>query len=293
MNSKQISRDSNRSNVASLLLCCADKTGIIALLTDFFSQRNLNISRHVVYTNDGQFFLRLEWDLNDLWEDEASFSEEFASFVSDHNVIFDVRFMNRKQSIGLFVSKQSHALIDTLNKAESNYFPDVDISFIVANDQQMRGAADRHGIPFFFIPTDTNALEYEKRQLEVIHRYKPDYIGLAQYKVLISANFISRAECPIIDIRRSFLSANTDQESYRSAFDRGVKLIGATSSFVTADLDSGPIIDQDVVRVLACASVDDMVALGKEVEQKVFARAMLKVLQHKVIVHKNRTVVFD
>jgi len=281
------------SNIASLLLSCTDQVGIIASLANFFAERDLNISRYAEYTDEGQFFSRLEWPINDRWDDEAAFGEEFLALANQYEATFEARFMNRSQSIGLFVSKQPHALIEMLNKYEANYFPNIEISFIVGNDESVQRLADRHGLPFFYIPTDVETLEYEKKQLEIIHRYKPDYVGLARYMKILSANFIELAGCPIINIHHSFLPSFVGAKPYQMAYDRGVKLIGATSHFVTADLDQGPIIEQDVARVAPGASVKDMIKMGRDIEQKVFVRAMLKVLEHKAIVYKNRTIIFN
>lgn len=281
------------SNIASLLFSSTDEVGIIASLANFFSERDLNISRYAEYTDDGQFFSRLEWARNDRWEDEAAFSAEFCSVAKLYNATFDVRFMDRVQSLGLFVSKQAHALIEILNKYEAGYFPNVEISFIVGNDASMQRIADRHGTPFFYIPTDVDVSEYEKKQLDIIHRYKPDYIGLARYMKILSADFIDSVECPIVNIHHSFLPSFIGAKPYQMAYDRGVKLIGATSHFVTADLDQGPIIEQDVGRVIPGASVHDMIKMGRDIEQQVFARAMLKVLEHKAIIYKNRTIIFN
>jgi len=281
------------TNIASLLFTSSDEVGIIASLANFFSERDLNISHYAEYTDDGQFFSRLEWTLNERWKDEAAFSEEFTAVASVYDATFDVRFMDRVQSVGLFVSKQPHALIEVLNKYEANYFPRIEINFIVGNDESMQQIADRHGIPFFYIPTDCDITEYEEKQLDIIQRYKPDYVGLARYMKVLSANFIEAAGCPIINIHHSFLPSFVGAKPYKMAYDRGVKLIGATSHFVTADLDQGPIIEQDVGRVLPGASVQDMIKMGRDIEQKVFANAMLKVLEHKAIIYKNRTIIFN
>jgi len=280
------------SNIASLLFCCPDQVGIIASLANFFAQRGLSISRYAEYTDDGQFFSRFEWQLNDRWEGEGEFANEFSQLADQYQAVFDVRFKSRSQSIGLFVSKQPHALIEILNKAEANYFPNLEIQFIVGNDQSMQHIADRHAVPFFYISTQGDAIEYEHKQLDIIHRYKPDYVGLARYMKVLSAKFIDSAGCSIVNIHHSFLPSFVGAKPYKLAYERGVKLIGATSHFVTADLDQGPIIEQDVARVGAGASVEDMIKMGRDIEQKVFARAMLKVLEHKVIVYKNRTIVF-
>lgn len=283
----------NNVVTASLLFSCVDQVGIISALANFFSERGLNISRYAEYTDNGQFFSRLEWPLNERWEDEDAFADEFSALARHYQAVFESRFNIRQQSIGLFASKQPHALIEMLNKVEANFFPQAGISFIVGNDESISKLADRHGVPFFFIPTDGDALEYEKKQLEIIHRYQPDYVGLARYMKVLSANFIEQAGCPIINIHHSFLPSFVGAKPYQMAYDRGVKLIGATSHFVTADLDQGPIIEQDVARVKPGASVQNMIKMGRDIEQKVFATAMLKVLEHKAIIYKNRTIIFD
>ena len=279
--------------IASLLFSSRDQVGIIASLANFFSERNLNISRYEEFTDDGQFFSRLEWRLNDRWVNEEVFALEFQSLVDEFNAEFEVRFMNQKQSLGLFVSKQPHALIEILNKHEANFVPGLEIGFIIGNDESIQRIADRHGIPFFYVPTDGDIAKYEAQQLEIIHRYKPDYLGLARYMKVLSSNFIDQAGCPIVNIHHSFLPSFVGAKPYQMAYERGVKLMGATSHFVTPDLDQGPIIEQDVQRINTGSSVQQMIKMGRDIEQRVFARAILKVLEHKTIVYKNRTIVFN
>ncbi|MEM7359819.1 MAG: formyltetrahydrofolate deformylase [Pseudomonadota bacterium] len=292
MNTKSPQIDES-APMAALLFNCPDKIGIIAALAEFFSQRNLNISKYEEYTDDGQFFSRLEWPITERWATETDFSDEFTDLAQHYQANFQVRFFNRTQSLGLFVSKQPHALIEILNKQEANFFPGVEISFIVGNDPAMQKYADRHATPFFYIPTDTDALAYEQKQLEIVHRYSPDYLGLARYMKVLSANFLQQVGCPVINIHHSFLPSFVGAKPYQMAYNRGVKLIGATSHFVTAELDQGPIIEQDVARVGVAASVQDMIKMGRDIEQQVFARALLKVLEHKAIVFKNRTIIFN
>lgn len=278
---------------ASLIFTSSDQVGIIASLANFFSERSLNISRYEEFTDDGQFFSRLEWPLDDRWEDEAAFNDEFSSLATHFDATFEARFMNRGLTLGLFVSKQSHALIEVLNKQEANFVPGLEISFIIGNDESMQKIADRHATPFFYVSTQGDALAYEQKQLEIIQRYQPDYIGLARYMKILSANFIDRAGCPIINIHHSFLPSFVGAKPYQMAYERGVKLMGATSHFVTPELDQGPIIEQDVQRVNTGSSVQEMIKMGRDVERRVFARALQKVLEHKTIVYKNRTVIFN
>ena len=279
--------------IASLLFSSRDQVGIIASLANFFSERGLNISRYEEFTDDGQFFSRLEWPLNERWVNEETFAIEFQSLALEFDAKFEARFMNQKQRLGLFVSKQPHALIEILNKQEANFVPGLEISFIIGNDESMQRIADRHAIPFFYVSTNVDTQEYEAQQLEIVHRYKPNYIGLARYMKILSAKFIDQVDCPIINIHHSFLPSFVGAKPYQMAYERGVKLMGATSHFVTPDLDQGPIIEQDVQRVHAGSSVQEMIKLGRDVEQRVFARAILKVLEHKTIVYKNRTIIFN
>ncbi|MBT8114809.1 MAG: formyltetrahydrofolate deformylase [Arenicella sp.] len=277
---------------AALVFSCVDQVGIIARLTSFFAERDLNISRYEEFTDDGYFFSRLEWSLNELWEDEQAFSNEFQQLADSYNADFDIRFFNRPASVGLFVSTQPHALIGILNKYEADYFPHMEVSFIVADDKAMHAIADRHGIPFFYVSTEVEALDYEHQQLEIVHRYNPDILGLARYGKVVSTNFLQQVSCPIVNIHDSFPASCNGAEPYQMAYDSGIKLIGATARLVTPELDHGPIIEQEVKRVPTAVSLPELIKLGCDIEQKVFARAMLKMLDQKIIVHGNRTIVF-
>jgi len=280
-------------DTASLLFNCKDRVGVIAVLANFFSSRELNISRYEEYVDDGHFFSRLEWKLDERWKEPEDFCVEFAEIAASYDADVDVHFFNEPQNVGLFASKQTHALIEVLNKHEARFFPNTNLCFIIGNDKSIQKIADRHGIPFFFIDTDCAIEEYETKQLEIIERYQPNYIGLARYMKVLSADFLEQASCPVINIHHSFLPSFVGAKPYQMAYDRGVKLIGATSHFVTPDLDQGPIIEQDVLRVGTAVNVKDMVKMGRDIEQKVFARALLKVLEHKAIIYKNRTIIFN
>jgi formyltetrahydrofolate deformylase len=285
--------NTNKNVVASLLFSAADDLGIVASIAGFFAQRNLNISRFAEYTDAGHFFSRLEWSMDDRWDNEADFVADFNVVAEKYKATFSVRFMGRKQTLGIFASSQSHTLIDILTRVETNYFPDLEISFIIGNLEPMRKIADHHGVPFFYSDTTADALQYEKKQFEIIQRYTPDYIGLAGYRKVLSANFVAKISCPVINIKHSFLPSIKGADPFELAYERGVKLIGATSQYVTAELDHGPIIEQDVRRVSPGASAQDMIKIGHEIEHKVFARALLKALEHKIIIYKNRSIVFD
>jgi formyltetrahydrofolate deformylase len=281
------------SNIAALLFTCPDQVGIISSLANFFAERKLNITRYEEYTDAGQFFSRLEWQCDSGWQEPKEFNEDFASLAESFGASFDVRFFDRTQRVGLFASKQPHALIEVFNKSEAGYFPNTDISFVIGNDEAIGKVANRHGVPFFFVDTKKPTEEYEAEQLEIVSRYKPHYVGLARYMKVLSEDFINKVGCPVVNIHHSFLPSFVGAKPYQMAYERGVKLIGATSHFVTPELDQGPIIEQDVQRVAPGASLQDMIKMGRDIEQKVFAKALLKTLEHKVIVYQNRTVVFN
>lgn len=281
-------------SVASLLFSCPDRVGIIAALANYFSERKLSICRYEEYADAGRFFSRLEWQINDRWVNAESFNEEFASFAQKFNAEFEVRLFSRIQSLGLLASKQPHALIEILNKQEADYFPNTSIAFILGNDESMKKIADRYEIPFHFVATkDRETADYEAEQLGIINQYDPDYLGLARYMKVLSPNFLQQTHCPIINIHHSFLPSFVGASPYQMAYERGVKLIGATSHFVTEDLDQGPIIEQDVARVSTGSSVKDMIKMGRDIEQRVFAKALQKALENKAIIHENRTVIFS
>lgn len=276
-----------------LLVQCVDQVSVIELLNKFFSDRGLVVLRFEKVTCDGQAFSRIEWSLDGLWDDQSVFSAEFAPLGEQLQAHFSVRFMSEPHSIGLFASKQADTLVDVISKHQSSFFPYMGISFIIGNDHSMEKIADRYGVPFFLIDTDGDALTYEKRQLEIIQRYKPTYLGLTHYVNTLSTHFLKQLECPVISVHRAYLSASTVIESSQMAFEQGVKTIGATARFVTPELNQGPIIEQNVVRVNSASSIEEINDLGNDVEKQVFADALMKLYQHKVCIYKNRTIVFN
>ena len=184
-----------------------------------------------------------------------------------------------------------HALLEVLNKIELGDLVDAQVSFIVGNFDHSAIAA-RLGIPFYYIPTKENP-SFEEQQLEIIAKYAPDFIGLARYMKILSAEFIDQAGCPIINIHHSFLPSFVGAKPYEMAYERGVKLMGATSHFVIPELDQWPIIEQDVSRIRSGYSVDKLKQIGRDTEKKVFAQALKKVLEHKAVVFRGRTVIFE
>lgn len=268
---------------------------MISAIADFFSDRNISLNRSEVYNIHDRIFLRCEWILNDCWEDEQDFENEFTSVADRLAATYSVRFLNRSQSVGLFVSSEEHVLIEILAKADSDFYPPMEIVFIVGDDEKLQQIADRHAVPFFHISTQSSknreTLQYERRQLEIVRRYKPGYLGFAKYTRVLSANFLQKIHCPVLGIENLFNAKSVD-ESYDQAYERGAKLVGATCHFITADLGRGSIIEQDVRRISTAATLPEIVQLSYDVERSVFATGLQKVLWHKVITHNNRTIVF-
>lgn len=282
------------SSSACLLFSCPDQSGIVADVTRFFSDRKVNIATIEQHSEDDFFFVRIEWDNAENPVSNTEFEKDFGVISKKFDGDFRMHFFSQKQTLGLFVSKEPHALLEILAKYEMDEFPNLEISFLVSNDDKSEVFATRYDIPFFYIPTNNDdSFDHEAAQLEVIKKFKPDYIGLARYMKILSANFIEQAGCPIINIHHSFLPSFIGAKPYEMAYSKGVKLVGATSHFVIPELDQGPIIEQGVTRVLSGDSVEKFKCMGRDTEKTVFAQAMKKVLEHKVIVYKGRTIIFE
>jgi len=279
---------------ACLLFQCNDEVGIIAELVGFFKDHKISISRFEEYTDQQYFFARLEWEGDHPWATVQEFDAAFSPITdryggSGHRAYF----FDQPQRLGLFSSKEPHTLIEAINKTEAGDYPNTEICFLVSNSRSIEKYADRHSIPFHFIKTYKDPAKHEPEQLDIIRQYQPDVIGLARYMKILSADFIASAECPIVNIHHSFLPSFVGAKPYEMAYQRGVKLIGATSHYVIPALDQGPIIEQGVIRVEPGDSVEHMKRIGRDVEKQVFGKALEKVLQHKTITYDNKTIVFN
>lgn len=270
---------------------CPDRPGIVAELSAFLAEHRCNILALEQHVEQDRFFIRIEWEDNGAWQDSDAFAADFSALPVSVGGELDIHFFNRPQSLGLFVSREPHALLEVLNKIELGDLVDAQVSFIIGNVDHSAIAA-RVGVPFYFVPTKDNP-DFEAQQLEIIAKHNPDFIGLARYMKILSAEFIDRAACPIINIHHSFLPSFVGAKPYEMAYERGVKLMGATSHFVIPELDQGPIIEQDVSRIRSGYSVEKLKQIGRDTEKKVFAQALKKVLERKTVVFSGRTVVFE
>jgi len=288
--------NSPNTKSATLLIHCDDQPGIVVSITDFIFNNGgniLNLDQHVDAEHK-MFFMRVEWDLQKFVLAISNIDKEFeANVASRFGMQWQLHFSGDEPRMALFVSKLPHCFYDILSRYEAGEWQ-VDIPLIISNHNDMAAVAERFGIDYICLPVDKdNKQEQEEKQLELLENYNIDFIVLARYMQILSENFIEHYPQRIINIHHSFLPAFPGGRPYHSAYARGVKIIGATSHYVTADLDAGPIIEQDVVYVSHKDTVDDMVRKGRDLEKVVLARAIWHQLNHNLLVCDNRTIVFD
>ncbi len=279
---------------ATLLISCPDRKGLVAAVTDFISRHNGNIlqlDQHVD-TQENVFFMRVEWDLENFQVKREDIATRFGEIAAPFEMTWQIHFSDQIPRMAIFVSKESHCLYDILYRQQSGEWK-VEIPVIISNHPDMGELAAKFGIPYRVVPInkDTKA-EAEQAQLALLDEFKPDLIVLARYMQIISENFVSHYPNSIINIHHSFLPAFAGAKPYHRAHGRGVKIIGASSHYVTAELDAGPIIEQDIMRVNHRDSVADLVRKGKDVEKLVLSRAIRYHLNHQVLVYNNKTVIF-
>ncbi len=281
---------------AILLIHCRDRQGLVAAITDFIARNNGNIiylDQHV----DAQqqvFFMRVEWELDQFRIPSGEIGAQFQSELAERfDMHWRLHFNNERPRMAVFVSKLPHCLFDILGRCQSGEWQ-IDVPLIVSNHEDLRPIAERFGIDYHVLPiTPENKLAQEARQLELLREYEIDFVVLARYMQILSPEFITHYPERIINIHHSFLPAFPGAKPYHSAHARGVKIIGATSHYVTSELDAGPIIAQDVVHVSHRDSVEDLVRKGRDLEKLVLARAIWNHTQHKILTYDNRTVIFD
>ena len=283
---------------AILLLHCPDKLGIIAEITKFITDNNGNIVYldQYVDTVDKMFFMRIEWELENFQIPQDKISEYFRILYSNkYGIKYHIYFSDKKPRMAIFVSKMSHCLYDLLARYEAGEM-DVEIPCIVSNHEDLRYVAEQFGIPYYVwsINKDhSNKAEVEAAELELLERERVDFIVLARYMQIISDDMIERYPHNIINIHHSFLPAFVGAKPYHQAYSRGVKIVGATSHYVTAELDAGPIIEQDVVRITHKDTPDSLALKGQDLEKIVLSRAVKKHVERKVLTFNNKTVIFS
>jgi formyltetrahydrofolate deformylase len=291
-----IKKQDNNKDTAILLIHCPDKQGILAAVTEFLKENQGNIiylDQHVD-REESLFYMRVEWELNEFAIPKEKISDYFDTLIAKkYDITFKIYFSDRKPRMALFVSKLSHCLFDILSRYSAGEW-DVEIPVIISNHDKLKPIADKFGIDYHVLPINAdNKDEQEKKEIELLNKYSIDVVVLARYMQVLSNNFVSQFPNKIINIHHSFLPAFAGARPYHAAHTRGVKIIGATSHYVTTELDAGPIIAQDVVRISHIDTVDSIIRKGRNLEKIVLSEAVYKHIQRKILSFNNRTVVFN
>ncbi|MFQ4141811.1 formyltetrahydrofolate deformylase [Chlorogloeopsis sp. ULAP02] len=282
------------SPTATLLISCPDQRGLVAKFANFIYSNGGNIIHADQHTDfaAGLFLTRIEWQLAGFNLPRELIAPAFNAIAQPLQAQWELHFSDTVPRIAIWVSQQDHCLLDLIWRNRAKEFT-AEIPLIISNHPHLREMAEQFSIDYHHIPiTKENKIEQEAKQIELLQQYNIDLVVLAKYMQILSADFIIKFP-QIINIHHSFLPAFVGANPYHKAFERGVKIIGATAHYVTSDLDAGPIIEQDVVRVSHRDEVEDLIRKGKDLERVVLARAVRLHLQNRVLVYRNRTVVFE
>lgn len=281
---------------AIILIHCPDRPGLVAAITDFINVNGGNIiglEQHVD-RQENVFFMRIEWDLSNFLIPKEKISEYFQTmYANKFDMIFRLYFNDYKPRMAVFVSKMSHCLFDILARYTAGEW-NVEIPLIISNHEDLRWVADKFGIEYQVIKiTKENKEEMEIRQKNLLKENNIDFVVLARYMQILTDEFIRDYPNKIINIHHSFLPAFVGAKPYHAAYERGVKIIGATSHYVTTELDAGPIIEQDITRITHRDSIQDLVRKGQDLEKIVLSHAIEYHVRRRVLVYKNKTILFS
>jgi formyltetrahydrofolate deformylase len=287
-------RDDRYRDIGRLLISCPDRPGIVAAVSRFLFESGANIVESQQYSTDpfgGTFFLRVEFHRDELPQRFDRLEDRFAALSGSFAMRWRMTQAAELKRVAIFVTKADHAFQELMWRVHSSEL-NADVRMVISNHRDLGGTAARWGVPFHHVPVSRHAkAEAEAEQLSLLAG-RVDLVVLARYMQILTPGFLARLATPIINIHHSFLPAFVGADPYLAAAERGVKLIGATAHYVTAELDAGPIIEQDIVRVDHRRSVADLRQLGRHVERSVLARAVGWHLDDRVIVHRNKTIVF-
>lgn len=285
-----------KKNRGRLLIDCPDQLGIVAAVSQFLFEQGANIIESSQYSTNpegGRFFMRIVFECENLKKRSHEIEEKFEKTIAhkfsmdwDFTYVFDIKKM------AIFVSKELHCLLELLWEWQNGDLM-TEIPLVISNHEDAREHVEPLGIPFYYIPANKEIrAEAEQKQLQLLEKYDVDFIALARYMQILTPNFVAKYPNRIINIHHSFLPAFVGAKPYERAYERGVKLIGATSHYVTNELDEGPIIEQDIHRVDHRDNVEDLKKIGRTIERNVFARAVKWHLEDRILVHRNKTIVF-
>ncbi|MGG1217019.1 formyltetrahydrofolate deformylase [Priestia endophytica] len=283
-------------NRGRLLISCNDKPGIVAKVSQWLFEYKANIVESNQYSTshtDGLFFMRIEFECPDFQKRYSELKESFHEVASSFKMDWQLQSASKRKKTAIFVSKEDHCLQELLWNYERGELY-TDIAMVVSNHETMREFVESKGIPFHYIPvTKETKPEAEKAQLELLESNEIDFVILARYMQILSSDFVTRHPNRVMNIHHSFLPAFVGAKPYERAYERGVKLIGATAHYVTDELDQGPIVEQDIERVDHRDSIEELKRIGRSVEKSVLARGVKWHLEDRILVYGNKTIVFD
>lgn len=281
---------------AIILIECTDQKGIVSSVTEFIYSNEGNIIELDQYTDheNNHFFMRIKWSLEKFTIEKDKVAEYFETLIGKRfDIRFQLYFTDEKPKMGLFVTKLSHCLFDILGRWQNGQL-ELDIAVVISNHEHLRPLVEKFGIPFHCFPiTKENKADQEQKEIAVLKEHGVDFVVLARYMQVISQDFIKTFKHKVINIHHSFLPAFVGAKPYHAAFERGVKIIGATAHYVTKDLDAGPIIEQNVARVNHRHTISDLVKMGQDVEKLVLAKAIELHVKRKTLVVNNKTIIFN
>lgn len=282
-------------NVATLLVSCADRRGIVAALAQLLYGHGCNILDADQHTDAlaGQFFQRIRFDLSELLTDRGTLERALKEVAERFGMRLELRYASQVKRMAIMVSRYDHCLYDLLLRHQAGEL-NCEIPLIISNHPDLARVGEQFNVPYRHIPVSKDSKrEAEARQIELLDEHNIDLVVMARYMQILSDEFIEHYRCRIINIHHSFLPAFVGAKPYHQAYQRGVKLIGATAHYATPQLDEGPIIEQDVRRCSHTDTIDDLVRKGRDLEKVVLARAVRWHLDDRVLVYDNKTVVFD
>ncbi len=282
-------------NTATLLITCPDTRGIVAAVADFLYQHNANIL-HADQHQDAEnnlFLMRVEWDIANFNLSETDFNQAFASIAAKFNMVWQLKLSQHKTRVAIIVSQYDHCLADLLHRHKSGELA-CEIPLVISNHKNTEELVQFYGIDFHYLPvTKETKAAVEAAQFKLFRDFNINLIVLARYMQILSADFVQRFPQRIINIHHSFLPAFIGAKPYHRAFERGVKLIGATSHYVTEVLDEGPIIEQDIDRISHRDQVEDLIQKGRDLERIVLSKAVRWHIENRILLYANKTVIFD
>lgn len=285
----------NDKMTAVLLLSCPDQKGLVAKISSYIAEHGGNIidlDEHVD-ADENLFAIRVAWEMENFSIPANDLKSSISELTEEIDAAWELNFLEERTRLAIFVSKYDHCLQEILWRHKLGEY-NADISVIISNHFELQQLAENYSIPFHMFPIDKeNKSNQEKLEIELLEKYNIDSIILARYMQILSKEFVNKFRNRIINIHHSFLPAFMGGNPYKQAYDRGVKIIGATSHFVTENLDEGPIIEQDIIRITHRDSIDDLKRKGRDLERLVLARALHHYLQHRILVMGKKTIIFE